>query len=196
MIKKNKLSSPSRPRRVVYVCQCHQHRPRAYTRSAIQTKQQPTLHLWLCPVQQLKQQLRCTHAAMQCRGPHCRCSGGGPQPPRSFRVGAHGRATHSFPPLSLISHLTSVDVKQYVCLLTYDAWRTEFEQNVLWCLSGRWERLRHDISLWGKVNWENRITGFSVERTLRAGALALVAVNFNAITFCVQRNVKGKNNDF
>ena len=87
----------------------------------------------------------------------------------SVQVGAHGRTTHSFPPLSLISHLTSVDVKQYVCLLTYDAWRTEFEQNVLWCLSGRWERLRHDISLWGKVNWENRITGFSVVRTLSKG---------------------------
>ena len=34
-----KLSSPSWPRRVVYVCQCHRHRPTADTRSAIQTKQ-------------------------------------------------------------------------------------------------------------------------------------------------------------
>ena len=60
-----------------------------------------TLSLWLCTAQQLKQQLRSTLVAAQWRDPrHCLnivcCSGGGPRPPRSFRVGVRGHASKSF----------------------------------------------------------------------------------------------------
>ena len=47
--REDKLSSPSWPRCVVYVCQCHQCHPRAYTRSAIQTKHGVRRNFkWLC----------------------------------------------------------------------------------------------------------------------------------------------------
>ena len=67
-----------------------------------------------CPAQQLKQQVRGTLVSRNGEVPtvstlllfwrwsplsqHCCCSGGGPQPPWSFRVEARGKKTHSTPP--------------------------------------------------------------------------------------------------